>query len=499
MKNKRIFWGAITLSSLLAPFAFVSCSCNKKEDKNLSQENKDKIRAIYDSKFDRSLASSKNEDALKALSEQGFELDKATVVSFNDKEGILTIKVNGKFQSKEFLEFELKFEGFRKIEVIEGQPELTEKLDGILDKKEKVESKADKSPLEFNSLKNSSEFLKDENQKATQAKEKVDKLVKEYNETNDPAKLAELKNAVIELDKENKEYEKKVMRVYDQILTILINPNDPNRYAAKWEDGNKLNEDLSKLSSKGWLALGMIAGFYSSLYGQAVDATVESITNAINNKSEEITSKLSEYNEHATIDSLEKLYFESTKFISDIILEHYDDFLKAVIEQYAKDLEASIEIPYVKKQIKKFVDKAKEDSNSETKNPNVILDLYNSLKELEQMSSWFINSLDIPRVNEDVININEVTPTEFIEQYKTNSNLLKFDPYDASVIWNHKFVEFKSEPYNVKLEKKNKNTIIVTYQVRCLNTIDSTNPNDFENQMISPEIQQEITNFKNEE
>ena len=115
------------------------------------------------------------------------------------------------------------------------------------------------------------------------------------------------------------------------------------------------------------------------------------------------------------------------------------------------------------------------------------------------MSSWFINSLDIPRVNEDVININEVTPTEFIEQYKTNSNLLKFDPYDASVIWNYKFVEFKSEPYNVKLEKKNKNTIIVTYQIRCLNTIDSTNPNDFENQMISPEIQQEITNFKNEE
>jgi hypothetical protein len=131
----------------------------------------------------------------------------------------------------------------------------------------------------------------------------------------------------------------------------------------------------------------MIAGFYSSLYGQAVDATVESIINAINNKSEEITSKLSEYNEHATIDSLEKLYFESTKFISDIILEHYDDFLKAVIEQYAKGLEASIEIPYAKKQIKKFVDKAKEDSNSETKNPNVILDLYNSLKELEQMSS----------------------------------------------------------------------------------------------------------------
>ena len=264
MKNKRIFWGAITLSPLLAPFAFVSCSCNKKEDKNLSQENKDKIRAIYDSKFDRSLASSKNEDALKTLSEQGFELDKATVVSFNDKEGILTIKVNGKFQGKEFLEFELKFEGFRKIEVIEGQPELTEKLDGILNKKEKVESKADKSPLEFNSLKNSSKFLEDVNQKATQAKEKVDKLVKEYNETNDPTKLAELKNAIIELEKENKEYEKKVMRVYDQILTILINPNDPNRYAAKWEDGNKLNEDLSKLSSKGWLALGMIAGFYSS-------------------------------------------------------------------------------------------------------------------------------------------------------------------------------------------------------------------------------------------
>ncbi|GAA8716238.1 hypothetical protein oki361_22300 [Helicobacter pylori] len=71
------------------------------------------------------------------------------------------------------------------------------------------------------------------NQKATQAKEKVDKLVKEYNETNDPTKLAELENAIIELDKENKEYEKKVMRVYDQILTILINPNDPNLYAAK--------------------------------------------------------------------------------------------------------------------------------------------------------------------------------------------------------------------------------------------------------------------------
>ncbi|GAA8716241.1 hypothetical protein oki361_22310 [Helicobacter pylori] len=129
----------------------------------------------------------------------------------------------------------------------------------------------------------------------------------------------------------------------------------------------------------------MIAGLYSSLYGQAVDGELENITNAINKKSEEITSKLSEYNEHATIESLEKLYFESTKFISDIILEHYDGFLKAVIEQYAKGLETTIDIPYVQKQIKKFVDKAKEDSNSETKNPNVILDLYNSLNELDQM------------------------------------------------------------------------------------------------------------------
>ena len=499
MKNKRIFWGAITLSSLLAPFAFVSCSCNKKEDKNLSQENKDKIRAIYDSKFDRSLASSKNEDALKALSEQGFELDKATVVSFNDKEGTLTIKVNGKFQGKEFLEFELKFEGFRKIEVIEGQPELTEKLDGILNKKEKVESKADKSPLEFNSLKNSSKFLEDVNQKATQAKEKVDKLVKEYNETNDPTKLAELENAIIELDKENKEYEKKVMRVYDQILTILINPNDPNLYAAKWEDGKKLNEDLSKLNAKGYLALGMIAGLYSSLYGQAVDGELENITNAINKKSEEITSKLSEYNEHATIESLEKLYFESTKFISDIILEHYDGFLKAVIEQYAKGLETSIDIPYVQKQIKKLVDKAKEDSNSETKNPNVILDLYNSLNELEQMVAWFNNSIDNPWVNEDIVKINEVTPTGFIEQYKTNSKILIFEPHDANVIINHKFVEFKSEPYNIKIEKYDKNTIVVKYQIRCLNTVDSSNPNDFENQLISQERERKITNFKNEE
>lgn len=499
MKNKRIFWGAITLSPLLAPFVFVSCSCNKKEDKNLSQENKDKIRAIYDSKFDRSLASSKNEDALKALSEQGFELDKATVVSFNDKEGTLIIKVNGKFQGKKFLEFELKFEGFRKIEVIEGQPELTEKLDGILNKKEKVEFKADKSPLEFNSLKNSSEFLKDENQKATQAKEKVDKLVEEYNETNDPAKLAELENAIIELDKENKEYEKKVMRVYDQILTILINPYDPNNYAAKWEDGNKLNEDLSNLNSKGYVALGMIAGFYSGLYGQAVDGELENITNAINKKSEEITSKLSEYNEHATIENLEKLYFESTKFISDIILEHYDGFLKAVIEQYAKGLETSIDIPYAKKQIKKFVDKAKEDSNSETKNPNVILDLYNSLNELDQMVAWFNNSIGNPWVNEDIVKINEVTPTEFIEQYKTNSKILIFDPYDASVIINHKFVEYKSEPYNIKIEKIDKNTIVVKYQIRCLNTVDPSNPNDFENQLISQERERNITNFKNEE
>ena len=129
----------------------------------------------------------------------------------------------------------------------------------------------------------------------------------------------------------------------------------------------------------------MIAGFYSSLQGQAVDGELENITNAITKKSEEITSKLSEYNEHATIENLEKLYFESTKFISDIILEHYDGFLKAVIEQYAKGLETTIDIPYVQKQIKKFVDKAKEDSNSETKNPNVILDLYNSLNELDQM------------------------------------------------------------------------------------------------------------------
>ena len=208
MKNKRIFWGAITLSSLLTPFAFVSCSCNKKDDKNLSQENKDKIRAIYDSKFDRSLASSKNEDALKTLSEQGFELDKATVVSFNDKEGTLIIKVNGKYQGKEFIEFELKFEGFRKIEVIEGQPELTDKLNEIFVDEEKVESKADKSPLGYNALKNTSILLKDKKEAVNQSKKTVNNLIKESNEAKEPAKLVELTAAINELDKQNKEYEK---------------------------------------------------------------------------------------------------------------------------------------------------------------------------------------------------------------------------------------------------------------------------------------------------
>lgn len=50
MKNKKILWGAITLAPLLAPFAFVSCACNKKEKKETKETEDQKLKKEIETK-----------------------------------------------------------------------------------------------------------------------------------------------------------------------------------------------------------------------------------------------------------------------------------------------------------------------------------------------------------------------------------------------------------------------------------------------------------------
>ena len=496
MKNKRIFWGVITLSSLLAPFAFVSCSCNKKEDKNLSQENKDKIRAIYDSKFDRSLASSKNEDALKALSEQGFELDKATVVSFNDKEGILTIKVNGKFKGKEFLEFELKFEGFRKIEVIEGQPELTDKLNEIFVNEEKVESKADKSPLGYNALKNTSILLKDKKDAANQSKETVNNLIKEYNETKEPAKLAELTAAINELDKQNKEYEKSVKEVYDDMIMFVFG-NVLNATAQDTFVNDKLlYEDYKKLNYNGnetlYYYLQML-GYTKEDEKNKISSEVEPI---ITKKWEEVEKKLFLNNPNVTIEELETLLNESIKFFDNFIIQYYSQFSES-IANFANLFEPEGKYFNLKahKILEDFLNASKiEDS---TKKVEYLKNAFISLYILQDFPSWFNASLSKPVINTK-LNIAETTASQFIDLYKKDLSLLVFESREMEADFLGQKELFRSEPYDIIVTSKQSGMISVKYKVRCINTIDPANPNDIENQLISKEIEEEIFGFKAE-
>ena len=491
MKNKRIFWGAITLSSLLAPFAFVSCSCNKKEDKNLSQKNKDKIRAIYDSKFDRSLASSKNEDALKALSEQGFELDKATVVSFNDKEGILTIKVNGKFQGKEFLEFELKFEGFRKIEVIEGQPELTDKLNEIFVDEEKVESKADKSPLGYNALKNTSILLKDKKEAANQSKKTVNNLIKEYNEAKEPAKLVELTAAINELDKQNS-----VKEVYDNMIMFVFG-NVLNSTAQDTFINDKLlYEDYMKLNYNGnetlYYYLQML-GYTKEDEKNKISSEVEPI---ISKKWEEVEKKLFLNNPNVTIEELETLLNESIKFFDNFIIQYYSQFSES-IANFVNLFEPEGKYFYLKarKILEDFLNASKiEDS---TKKVEYLKKAFISLFILQDFPSWFNASLSKPIINTK-LNITETTASQFIDLYKKDLSLLVFESHEIEANFLGKKELFKSEPYDIIVISKQSGMISVKYKVRCINTIDPANPDDIENQLISKVIEEEIFGFKAE-
>ena len=496
MKNKKLFWGAITLSSLLTPFAFVSCSCNKKDDKNLSQENKDKIRAIYDSKFDRSLASSKNEDALKALSEQGFELDKATVVSFNDKEGTLTIKVNGKFQGKEFLEFELKFEGFRKIEVIEGQPELTDKLNEIFVDEEKVESKADKSPLGYNALKNTSILLKDKKEAVNQSKKTVNNLIKEYNEAKEPAKLVELTAAINELDKQNKEYEKSVKEVYDNMIMFVFG-NVLNSTAQDTFINDKLlYEDYMKLNYNGnetlYYYLQML-GYTKEDEKNKISSEVEPI---ISKKWEEVEKKLFLNNSNVTIEELETLLNESIKFFDNFIIQYYSQFSES-IANFVNLFEPEGKYFYLKarKILEDFLNASKiEDS---TKKVEYLKKAFISLFILQDFPAWFNVSLSKPVINTK-LNIAETTASQFIDFYKKDLSLLVFESHEMEADFLGKKELFRSEPYDIIVTSKQSGMISVNYKVRCINTIDPANPDDIENQLISKVIEEEIFGFKAE-
>ena len=80
----------------------------------LIKELQDKIKEMYGGKFTKSLFPSENKNVnLESYHDIHFQLEKPNIVSYNDKEGTLIVKVKGKYKSKPFNEFEFKLVDFK--------------------------------------------------------------------------------------------------------------------------------------------------------------------------------------------------------------------------------------------------------------------------------------------------------------------------------------------------------------------------------------------------
>ena len=123
MKNKKILWGAITLAPLLAPFAFVSCACNKKEKKETKETEDQKLKKEIETKVTNLKAKS---ELLKELGnfQNTFneKLDEilGSIKDLNDLDLLKGILVSLDLVSKFFNEENLKVvaENFKNITTI---------------------------------------------------------------------------------------------------------------------------------------------------------------------------------------------------------------------------------------------------------------------------------------------------------------------------------------------------------------------------------------------
>ena len=123
MKNKKILWGAITLVPLLAPFAFVSCACNKKEKKETKETEDQKLKKEIETKVTNLKAKS---ELLKELGnfQNTFneKLDEilGSIKDLNDLDLLRSILVGLDLVSKFFNDENLKVvaENFKNITTI---------------------------------------------------------------------------------------------------------------------------------------------------------------------------------------------------------------------------------------------------------------------------------------------------------------------------------------------------------------------------------------------
>ena len=293
---------------------------------------------------------------------------------------------------------------------------------------------------------------------------------------------------------EKKEYEKSVKEVYDSMIMFVfgnvLNPTAQDTFI----NDKLLYEDYKKLNYNGnetlYYYLQML-GYTKEDEKNKISSEVEPI---ISKKWEEVEKKLFLNNPNVTIEELETLLNESIKFFDNFIIQYYSQFSES-IANFVNLFEPEGKYFNLKahKILEDFLNASKiEDS---TKKVEYLKNAFISLYILQDFPSWFNASLSKPVINTK-LNIAETTASQFIDLYKKDLSLLVFESHEMEADFLGKKELFRSEPYDIIVTSKQSGMISVKYKVRCINTIDSANPNDIENQLISKEIEEGIFGFK---